>query len=88
MDLYDAVDVGREALSIALLISAPMLIVGLVVGLLAGVVQALTQVQDQAVSFVPKLIAVLVASSLALPWAAALLQEYAQDLFTQIPARL
>jgi flagellar biosynthetic protein FliQ len=53
MDAQDAVDLGREALVIATLVSAPVLVAGMVVGLAIGLLQALTQIQEQTVAFVP-----------------------------------
>jgi flagellar biosynthetic protein FliQ/type III secretion protein S len=62
---------GREAILVALSVSAPALGVALVVGLLTGALQAATQIQDHALGAVPRLAAVLVATGLAAPWAAA-----------------
>ena len=64
MDPQDAVDLGREALVIATLIAAPVLVAGMVVGLIVGLMQALTQIQEQTVAFVPKLIAMVLALGL------------------------
>ncbi|HEX4130153.1 MAG TPA: flagellar biosynthesis protein FliQ [Pirellulales bacterium] len=88
MDTHDVVDVGREALAMAMLLSTPMLVTGLVIGLVVGLIQALTQIQEQSIALVPRLVGVLVAFSLTLPWAIAQLQQYVHDLFTQIPQRL
>ena len=62
MHPQDAVDLGREALVIATLIAAPVLLAGMLVGLLIGLLQALTQIQEQTVAFVPKLIAMVLAT--------------------------
>ena len=55
----DAIDLGREALVMATLIAAPVLVAGMVVGLIVGLLQALTQIQEQTVAFVPKLLAMV-----------------------------
>ena len=55
MDPQDAIELGRQAIWISLLIGAPVLLAGLVVGLVVGLLQALTQIQEQTVAFVPKL---------------------------------
>ena len=65
------IELGREALWIGLLIGAPLLAAGLVVALVVGLLQAVTQIQDQTVAFVPKIIAMAVALSIALPWSSA-----------------
>lgn len=86
MTSADAIDLGREALFTALLIGAPVLLVGTVVGLLIGLLQALTQVQDQTVAFVPKLVAMVAALAICLPWLLERLMTYSADLFTNIPS--
>jgi flagellar biosynthetic protein FliQ len=88
MEAYQAVDIGREAIMIALQISAPVLVVGMAVGLIIGLAQALTQIQEQTVAFVPKLVVMILAVSLSLPWLLAKLIEYTQDLIANIPNTL
>ena len=88
MQPQDAIDLGREALWMTLRIGAPLLIVGMLTGLLIGLLQALTQVQDQTIAFVPKLVAMFVALSLALPWLITQMVQYAGDLIRAIPGRL
>ena len=68
MEPQDAIDLGRDAIMIALLIGAPVLTVGMLVGLTIGLLQALTQVQDQTIAFVPKIIAMVLALGFFLPW--------------------
>jgi flagellar biosynthetic protein FliQ len=85
MNANQAVDITREAILIALVISAPVLVVGLISGLLVGLLQALTQVQDQTVAFVPKLVAMIAALTLSLPWLLQKLVEYSHDLIANIP---
>jgi flagellar biosynthetic protein FliQ len=80
-----AVDLSREALVIATLIAAPALVAGMVVGLLVGLLQALTQIQEQTVAFVPKLLAMVLAVGLTLPWILLRLVEYTHDLIANIP---
>ncbi len=88
MDAQSAVDLGREALSTALLIGAPVLLVGVVVGLLIGLVQALTQIQDQTISFVPKIVTMVLTLVICLPWLIQRMVEYSQDLINNIPQSL
>jgi flagellar biosynthetic protein FliQ len=85
MTEYEAIDLGRGAIITALLVGAPVLIVGMVVGLVIGLVQALTQIQDQTVAFVPKIVAMVLALSLFLPWLIQLMVEYSRGLFAGIP---
>jgi flagellar biosynthetic protein FliQ len=88
MDPQDAVDLGREALLIATLVSAPILLAGMIVGLLIGLLQALTQIQEQTVAFVPKLIAMVLALVFSLPWILSQLMEYTDQLIADIPNKL
>ncbi|MCU0877186.1 MAG: flagellar biosynthesis protein FliQ [Pirellulaceae bacterium] len=85
MDASDAVTITQQALFTALIISAPLLLVGMVVGLLIGLAQALTQIQDQTVSFVPKIVAMTAALVLSLPWLIQKLVEYSEQLIVNIP---
>lgn len=88
MQPQDAIDLGREALVVATLISAPVLIAGMLVGLLIGLLQALTQIQEQTVAFVPKLLAMIIALGLSLPWILTRLVEYSRELIANIPNTL
>ncbi len=88
MDPQAAVDLAREALVIATLIAAPALVAGMVVGLAIGLLQALTQIQEQTVAFVPKLLAMVVAVGLTLPWVLGRLIEYSRELIQNIPGSL
>jgi type III secretion HrpO family protein len=69
--------VGREALLLALLVSAPPLGAALVVGAATGVLQAATQVQEQSLGVVPRLVAVLGALAVAAPWIGAQVVRFA-----------
>ncbi len=81
MNPDDVIALGRQALEITLLISAPFLITALVVGVLISLVQAVTQIQEQTLTFVPKFLAIVVVFLLSLPWAIGVLTQYATDLF-------
>ena len=85
MDSQIAVDLGREALMTAVIIGAPILLVGIVVALVVGLLQALTQIQDQTLSFVPKIVAMVAAVGLCLPWLVQRMIEYSESLITNIP---
>ena len=85
MDPQVAVDLGRDALMITTIVSAPVLIAGVVVGLGIGLLQALTQVQEQTVAFVPKLVAMAVALAFSLPWILQQLIDYTGSLIEGIP---
>ena len=85
MDLGSALDVGRTAFFMALSTSAPILLIGLVVGLSISVFQAVTQLQEQTLTFVPKIAAMVVAASFFIPWIANRMLNYAQEMFGTFP---
>ncbi|HEX3726807.1 MAG TPA: flagellar biosynthesis protein FliQ [Pirellulales bacterium] len=88
MNPQDAIDLGREAVNIALVLGAPVVLVGLAVGLAVALLQAVTQVQEQTVSFVPKLVAMMLVLSLSLPWLVHQTVQYSHDLIANIPNTL
>ena len=79
-DLSLAIDLGREALWVAVKLSFPILLSALVVGALISVVQAATQLQDQTLNQVPKMFTVAAVVFVMLPWILAVLAEYTQEL--------
>lgn len=85
MDSQTAIDLGRQALTMAILIGAPVLLVGALMGLLIGLAQALTQIQDQTISFVPKIVMMMLVLVLCLPWIIEQMVAYSQDLIVNIP---
>lgn len=70
---------GREAVLLALLLSAPPLSAALVVGLLTGIGQAATQIQEPSLGVVPRLVAVLAALAIGAPWIGARIVRFASD---------
>jgi flagellar biosynthetic protein FliQ len=81
------IQLGREAIWICLLLSAPVLLAGTAVGLVIGLLQAMTQVQEQTVAFVPKIIVMLLVLSFTLPWLISQMLQYSTDLISGIPGR-
>lgn len=84
----DAIDVAREAIVMMLTVSAPVLACGLAVGLLIGILQAMTQVQESTLSFVPKIVAMLVVLGLSLPWLIDQMVYFSRELILNIPRHL
>ena len=78
-------DMARQAMQVAMMVGAPMLLVSLVVGLLVAVVQAATQLNEQTLSFIPKLLAVAATMVLAGPWIVAVIVDYTRGVLTNIP---
>ena len=76
---------GYEAMKLALLLAAPMLLVALVTGLLISLFQAATQINEATLSFIPKLLAVFATAVIAGPWMLGLVLDYMRTLFSSIP---
>ncbi len=78
--------IGQQAIQMALLISAPMLLAALAIGFIISVLQAATQINEMTLSFIPKLIGVFAMLVFAGPWMLQSLVDYMQRLFTSIPS--
>ena len=85
MDVGSALDLGRGAFYMALTTSAPILLIGLAVGLTISVFQAVTQLQEQTLTFVPKIAAMVVAAAYFIPWIAIRMLNYTEQMFTAAP---
>jgi flagellar biosynthesis protein FliQ len=85
MDSSEAVNLARQTIMLMLLVAAPVLIVGFLVAAVVSLLQALTQVQDQTLSFIPKIVAMLVAVVVSGPWMLGRLVEFSQRLFGTLP---
>ena len=82
------VDIGREAMTIALMMAAPMLFVALATGLVVGLFQAATQIQEQTLSFIPKLVAIAVSLVVTGPWLLQVMLDYWSDLIVNTVPRI
>jgi flagellar biosynthesis protein FliQ len=84
MSVDQAVDIVREALSVMLLLSLPILGAGLAIGLAISIFQAVTQIQEQTLSFVPKIVAMGMVAILIMPWVARMLMEFSVRMFSGV----
>jgi flagellar biosynthetic protein FliQ len=82
------IDLGRQALELTLLVSAPLFIAALVTGLIISIFQAATQINEQTLSFVPKLIATFITLVLAGPWMITMMTDFIRRLFESIPSMI
>jgi len=81
----DVLAIGRQAMIVALSVSMPVLLFGLVAGVLISVFQAVTQIQEMTLSFVPKILAVILSLMLFGSWMMDQMVTFTQDSFTHIP---
>ena len=86
LDTALVVDLGRQALWMTMLISAPILGIGLLVGLTVGVFQAATSINEQTLSFIPKILLMGITMSLAGSWMINTMVDYTKSIFTRIPS--
>jgi flagellar biosynthetic protein FliQ len=80
-----AVEIGRQALWVALMVGAPVLLAGLVVGVGVSILQAATQVQEPTLTFIPKILAMIGAILLLLPWMLSTVSDFTRELFAAMP---
>jgi flagellar biosynthetic protein FliQ len=86
MDQVTVIEIGRDSLFQILIMSAPLLIAGMVVGVAISLFQALTTIQEITLTFVPKIVAVFVATVVFLPFMMTTLIEFSHGLFERIAA--
>ncbi len=84
MDVAQVTDVLRDAVGIGVRLSAPILLLGMFVGVLMAIIQAVTQIHEQSVSFVFKLIVVVLFLMLGGSWMLRTLQEFARGLMNML----
>lgn len=88
MNVDDIVILGRDAMLVTLLASSPMLISGLVIGLIISVFQSVTQIQEITLTFIPKIVVVMISFVLFLPWMVAVVMNFVQPLLGGFPTLL
>lgn len=78
----ELVDTVRDALIVTMKIALPILAAGVIVGLLISIVQSITSIQEQTLTFVPKILVMLIVAVLLIPWIVQRLMEFAAHMFT------
>ncbi len=76
---------SHHAMVVALMLASPMLLVALVVGLLVSLFQAATQINEMTLSFIPKILGVVVVVVVAGPWMMSVIVDYTVELFNSLP---
>jgi flagellar biosynthetic protein FliQ len=80
------IDLSRDAILTALMVSAPLLLIAMGVGLVISIIQSVTQIQEQTLSFVPKLVLVGGAFIVGMPWLIQILMKFTTQIIRGIPA--
>ncbi len=83
-----AIQLGNQALTVAVLLAGPILLAALIIGLIVGMFQAATQINEQTLSFVPKLAGLAVVLFLLTPWMTSVLTDFTESLIRGIPGML
>ncbi len=78
------IELGQEAMFNILILSAPMLVIGLLVGLAVSIFQATTQIQEATLAFIPKIIAILGSVVIFGPWLLNIIIDYTLKLYTNL----
>jgi len=85
VDQNTAVNLTTQAMTLAMEVGGPLLLVGLAVGLVVSLFQAVTQIQEQTLTFIPKIVGVGVVIVVLGPWMLNQLVSYTQNLYNSIP---
>lgn len=85
MTVGDAVSIMRGGIYEILILAAPVLLVSMVVGLVVSIFQATTSIQEQTLTFVPKIVSIMLVLALLGSWMFGSLRQYTVDLFSMIP---
>lgn len=88
MTVDQTIELARNAIMLTLMLGAPVMLVAVAVGLLVSILQSVTQLQDQTLSFVPKIVAMLLTLLFVLPWIMSRMIEYSTNLFHDIPTMM
>ncbi len=80
----DAIDIGRDAIVVSLKLGGPIMLLALVVGVVISLFQALTQIQESTLTFVPKILAILLAMLLLMPFMLTTLTTFTERLFDRV----
>lgn len=86
MTFGDVVSIGQQAIFVALLCAAPVLLLSMVVGLVISLFQAITQIQEPTLAFIPKIVVSALAILFFAPFMLALLTDFAARMFSSLPA--
>lgn len=79
------VDFARRAMEVTIMVSAPMLGFGLIIGLTVSIFQAVTSIQEMTLTFIPKIIGVMVAIIIFLPWMMQIMISFTAGIFINLP---
>jgi flagellar biosynthetic protein FliQ len=86
MDPQGVITLAQQALYVAVLLAAPMLLASLVIGLLVSILQAATQINEMTLTFIPKMLAMVATLVIAGPWMITFFVDFMRRLYESIPS--
>lgn len=86
MDNGFVIELTNQAVKVTLMLAAPMLLGALVVGILVSLFQAVTQINEQTLSFIPKIVVIVLALVILSPWMMETITSFTRELYVNIPA--
>lgn len=84
----EVIDIGRNALTVTVMLSAPLLLAALITGLVVGLFQAATQINEQTLSFIPKLLSMVIVLVATGPWLLQVMTDYTTQLIVELVPRI
>lgn len=85
MDNNFVIEITNQAIKVTIMLAAPMLLGALIVGIMVSLFQAVTQINEQTLSFIPKILVIVMALVLLSPWMMETLTSFTHDLYVGIP---
>jgi len=85
MTSLEVVGLARDTIIITLYLSGPLLLVGMVVGVIISIAMAVTQIQEMTLTFVPKILAVMVTLLFLSSWMISMITDFTRDLMIRLP---
>lgn len=79
------ISLGRDAIWTTIALAGPLLLAALVVGLVVSIIQAVTQINESTLTFIPKMLAIVVVLVIMAPWMTQMITSYTTELFTNLP---
>lgn len=85
MQEQDILDIGFETIIVTMKLASPALLSALFTGIIISIIQAATQINEQTLSFIPKILAMILAIFITGPWLLKIIVNFAKEIFTNIP---
>ncbi len=85
MNQMQIITLAKDAMLVTLMVASPMLLIGMIVGVVIAIFQSVTQIQEMTLTFVPKIVAIMIGMLFFASWMLTKLTDYTTNLITHIP---